>query len=94
MGLAWSNGPDSNAGGSVATGRVFHAGQVKGDDPDEKGHLGPAGWEMGVRPTTSPHRKVYAEETSEMPRREFIIRRLHSDKNNVRILYTKTSVCL
>ena len=41
VGLAWSNGPESYAGGSVATGRVFHAGQVKDDDPNEKGHSGP-----------------------------------------------------
>ena len=26
-----------------ATGRVSHAGQVKGDDPDEKGYPGPPG---------------------------------------------------
>ena len=31
--LAWSNDPQSYAGGSVATGRASHAGQVKGDDP-------------------------------------------------------------
>ena len=34
--LAWSNGPDSYAGGSVATGRASHTEQVKSDDPDEK----------------------------------------------------------
>jgi hypothetical protein len=32
---------ESYAGGSLATGRVSLAGQVKGDDPDEKGYLGP-----------------------------------------------------
>jgi hypothetical protein len=37
VGLAWSNDSESYAGGSVATGSVSHAGQVKGDDPDEKG---------------------------------------------------------
>jgi len=31
VGLAWSNDPESYAGGSVATGTVSHAGQVKGD---------------------------------------------------------------
>jgi hypothetical protein len=34
VGLARSNYPESYAGGSVATGRVSLAGQVKGDDPD------------------------------------------------------------
>jgi hypothetical protein len=34
VGLAWSNDPESSAGGSVATGSVSLAGQVKGDDPD------------------------------------------------------------
>jgi hypothetical protein len=34
VGLVWSNDPESYAGGSVATGRVTHAGQVEGDDPD------------------------------------------------------------
>jgi hypothetical protein len=33
-GLAWSNDPESYAGGSIATGRATHAGQVEGDDPD------------------------------------------------------------
>jgi hypothetical protein len=44
VGLAWSNDPESYAGGSVATGRVSHAGQVKGDDPDGKGYPRPPGW--------------------------------------------------
>jgi hypothetical protein len=42
-GLAWSYDHESYAGGSVATGRVSHAGQVKGDDPDKKGYPGPPG---------------------------------------------------
>jgi hypothetical protein len=36
------------AGGRIATGRVTQAGQVKGDDPDKKGHPGPPGWGLGV----------------------------------------------
>ena len=32
-----SHDPESYAGGSLATGRVSHARQVKGDDPDKKG---------------------------------------------------------
>jgi hypothetical protein len=30
----WSNDPESYAGGSIATCRTTHAGQVEGDDPD------------------------------------------------------------
>jgi len=75
VGLARSSGPASYAGGSLATGRVFHAGQVKGDDPDGKGHPGPAGWETDVRPTTSTRRKADVEKNSEMHRRGLIIRR-------------------
>jgi len=33
-GLEWSNDPESNANGSIATGRVSYAGKVKGDVPD------------------------------------------------------------
>jgi hypothetical protein len=33
-GLEWSNDPESYAGGSVAIGRAFLAGKVKGDYPD------------------------------------------------------------
>jgi hypothetical protein len=47
MGLARSNDPESYVGGSVAIGRVSHAGQVKGNDPDEKGYPGPTGWGLG-----------------------------------------------
>jgi len=39
---------------TYATGRVSHARQVKGDDPDKKGYPGPPGWGLGVRLTTSP----------------------------------------
>jgi hypothetical protein len=41
---------------AYATGRAFHARQVKGDDPDKKGHPGPPGWGFGVGLTT-PHSK-------------------------------------
>jgi hypothetical protein len=34
----WSNDPKSCAGGNLAIGRVSHARQVKGDDPDEMGN--------------------------------------------------------
>jgi len=39
-----------------ATGRAYHARQVKGDDLDKKGYPGPTVWGMGVRPTTSPRK--------------------------------------
>ena len=35
-GFVWSNGPESYAGRSVATGRASHVREVKGDDPDKK----------------------------------------------------------
>jgi hypothetical protein len=44
LGLAWSHDPEIYASGSVATGRISHAGQVKEDDPDKKGYPGPQGW--------------------------------------------------
>jgi hypothetical protein len=34
VGLVWSNDPENFAGGSIATGRDTHAGQVEGGDPD------------------------------------------------------------
>jgi len=37
---------------AYATGRASHARQVKGDDPDKKGHPGPAGWGLGAGPET------------------------------------------
>jgi hypothetical protein len=51
-GLAWSEDPESYAGGSIATGRGSHAGQVKGDDWDKKGYPGPPDWGLGVGLTT------------------------------------------
>jgi hypothetical protein len=40
-GLHGSYDLESYADGSVATGRISHAGQVKGDGPDKKGYPGP-----------------------------------------------------
>jgi len=39
------------------------AGQVEGDGPDERGYPGPPGWGLGVRLTTSPHKKTNCYET-------------------------------
>jgi hypothetical protein len=49
---------------AYATGKASHARQVKGDDPDIKGHPGPPGWRLGLRLTTSPCKKKYCYETS------------------------------
>jgi hypothetical protein len=47
-GLAESYDPKSYAGGSVATGRVSHVGQDKGDDRDKRNILVPSlGWAWG-----------------------------------------------
>jgi hypothetical protein len=41
---------------AYATRRASHAREVKGDDPDIKGHLGPPGWGFGAG-LTNPHSK-------------------------------------
>jgi hypothetical protein len=51
-------------GGSIATGRGSHAGQVKDDDPDKKGYPGPPGWGLGVRLTIPPCKNWICLETS------------------------------
>jgi hypothetical protein len=48
MGLVWSHDPESYDGSCIATGRVSHARQVKGDDPDKKGYPGSPGWGLDV----------------------------------------------
>ena len=54
VGLAWSNDPDSYTGDIVATSKVSHARQVKGDDPEDKGYSGPPGWWLDVK-VLQPH---------------------------------------
>jgi len=46
-GLLLSSDPDRYAGGSIATGRVPHAGQVTGDGSDENWYPGPPGRDLG-----------------------------------------------
>jgi hypothetical protein len=36
--LAWSEDAERYVGGTIDIGMVFHSGQVKGDDADEKGY--------------------------------------------------------
>jgi len=43
---------------TLATGRATLAGQVEGDDPDERRYPGPPGRGLGVRLTTSPFKKL------------------------------------
>jgi len=61
--------------GSIAPDKAYHAGQVKGDDPDEMGYPGPPGWGLCLRIPNSPHKKVHVEKTSEMPQGEVKNRR-------------------
>jgi hypothetical protein len=68
VGIVWSNYSESYAGGSVATGRASFAGQVKGDDPDQKGYPDPPGWGLGVRLTTSHCKNYHCHEIQKKPR--------------------------
>jgi hypothetical protein len=53
---------------AYATGRAFHARQVKGDDPDKKGYPDPPDWGLGVRLTTPPRKKVLLGNLNWRPR--------------------------
>jgi len=59
VGLAWSDDPESCTGGSTATGRVFNAGQVKGDDPNKKLYPCPPCRGLGVGLTTPPLKSMF-----------------------------------
>jgi hypothetical protein len=48
---------------AYATGRAFHARQVKGDDPDKKGYPALPGWGFGVGLTTLHSKKTYCYES-------------------------------
>jgi hypothetical protein len=61
VGHARSYDPESYAGGSLATGRVSHARNVKGDGPDKKGYPGPPGW-RSVTGMNSQVRQSYLRE--------------------------------
>jgi hypothetical protein len=53
---------------AYATGRVSHARQVKGDDPDKKGYPGPSGWGLCVRLTSLPLKKILLRDLKRRPR--------------------------
>ena len=59
MGLELSNDPESYDGSSIATGKVSHARQVKGDDPDKKGYPGSPGWGLGVGLNLTPQKVLF-----------------------------------
>jgi hypothetical protein len=59
LGLVWSNDPESNADGSVATGKFSHVRQVKGDDPDKNGYPYLPGWRLGVGLTSLPKKILF-----------------------------------
>jgi len=86
VGLAWSDDPESYAGCSLATGRVFHAVQVEGDDPDEKGYPGRLGWGLGVGLNTSPLTKFDVDKTSNMSQMGPINGRREEDREGCRRL--------
>jgi hypothetical protein len=51
---------------AYATGRAHHARQVKGDDPDKKGHPGPPGSGFGVGLTTPYSKKLIVTKVEQM----------------------------
>ena len=63
LGLVWPDEPESYAGGSIATGRVFNVGQ----DKDEKLDPGPLSWGLGVGIRTPPHKNVCCEASKKRP---------------------------
>jgi hypothetical protein len=77
VGPAWSRDPENSAGGRVAAGRISHAGQVKGNDADEKGYPGfqVRGWADDTNSlkyycrATSKRRSIFAQICSNIERR-------------------------
>jgi len=53
---------------ALATGRATLAGQVEGDDPEERGYPVPPGLELGVRLTTSPRKESIVTKPYNKPR--------------------------
>ena len=77
-----SKDPKSYAGASVPTGKVGQVGQVKGNNPDEKGYFGNLGLGLGVRPSLT-RKKVYVEKPPKLHRMGLIkrIRSGHRENN-------------
>jgi hypothetical protein len=65
--LAGSKTPDRYESVCVTTGRPSYAGQVKGDDPAEKGNLGSTGSGLVVRQTNSYCKNLFVDSASKMP---------------------------
>jgi hypothetical protein len=63
-GLVGTHDLKSYAGGSVATGRVSHTGQVKSEVSDKERHPGPAGWGLGIGLTSQSHKKQTCRENN------------------------------
>ena len=76
--------PESYAGGSLATGRVTHAGQVGGETPDEEEHPGPPGWGLGGGLTTPPRKKLTVSKSQKETSGPLFSRRLGM-KSDLRI---------
>jgi hypothetical protein len=85
VGLALSNHPESHAGGSIATGRVFHAAQVKGDDSNKRDNLAlqVGGWAWGLKLYTIKFLTVETLLTVEVGRKH--LRRRPSTNKDLRI---------
>jgi hypothetical protein len=64
--LMWSNDLKSYAGGSVATGRVSQAGQVKSEVPDKDRHPGPPGFGLGIGLTSQSRKNKFVEKTIQL----------------------------
>jgi hypothetical protein len=69
VGLAWSNDPESYAGGRITTAMVSHARQVKGDDLDKEGYPGPPRRGLGVKLTVPPRKNYTCLEASNIGNR-------------------------
>jgi hypothetical protein len=63
VGLECSNDLKS---GSVATGRVSQAGQVKSEVPDQERHPGPKCWGLGIGLTSKSRKNKFVEKTIQL----------------------------